>query len=366
MNKTVAIVRSASPCSRRLCSDLLSANTGPGLQFCKLEALSAALIRLPMNALTQPSTASLDARATAALLPWTALADEIETLLLQLQNSGGVTVPPRIVMPTAADNCLFCMPATDGQVVMTKLISFTPGNAQAGRPTIQGDIVVFDAATGERQLILDGPTVTARRTAAVSLLAARRLAPQPQGPLLIVGAGVQGSAHLQAFAQGLGTQEIWIHSRSADSAQRLADQARDLGLQARITDDLEEAARHCPLIVTCTPAQAVVLHEATRPDAFVCAVGAFTPKMVELAPALCQRFLREGQIVVDTEDALHEAGDLLQAGIDVSTLPTLATVVQHNWSRPTTPVLFKSCGWGGWDLAATRLALRQHQLGRLV
>lgn len=94
-----------------------------------------------------------------------------------LQNSGGVTVPPRIVMPTAADNCLFCMPATDGQVAMTKLISFTPGNAQAGRPTIQGDIVVFDAATGERQLILDGPTVTARRTAAVSLLAARRLAP---------------------------------------------------------------------------------------------------------------------------------------------------------------------------------------------
>jgi ornithine cyclodeaminase len=223
--------------------------------------------------------------------------------LRQLQNSCSVSVPPRIVMPTAAGNCLFCMPATDGQVVMTKLISFTPGNARMGRPTIQGDIVVFDAATGVRQLILDGPTVTARRTAAVSLLAARRLAPRPQGALLIVGAGVQGSAHLQAFAQGLGTQEVWIHSRSASSAQRLADEARDLGLHARITDDLEEAARHCPLIVTCTPAQAVVLHEAARPDAFVCAVGAFTPQMVELDPELCRRFLHQGQIVVDTADA---------------------------------------------------------------
>jgi ornithine cyclodeaminase len=172
-----------------------------------------------------------------------------------------------------------------------------------------------------RQLILDGPTVTARRTAAVSLLAARRLAPKPQGPLLIVGAGVQGSAHLQAFAQGLGTQEVWIHSRSASSAQRLADQARDLGLHARIADDLEEAARHCPLIVTCTPAQAVVLHEAARPDAFVCAVGAFTPQMVELAPELCRRFLHQGQIVVDTADAAHEAGDLLQAGIEVNPCP---------------------------------------------
>ena len=57
-------------------------------------------------------------------------------------------------------------------------------------------------------------------------------------------------------------------------------------------------------------------------------------------------------------DALHEAGDLLQAGIDVALLPTLASVVQQDWSRPTKPVLFKSCGWGGWDLAAARLALR--------
>ena len=49
-----------------------------------------------------------------------------------------------------------------------------------------GDIEVFDVATGERLLVLDGPTVTARRTAAVSLLAAQCLAPNPDGPLLVV------------------------------------------------------------------------------------------------------------------------------------------------------------------------------------
>lgn len=341
----------------------MSANIRLYWHFCKLGLQLSSFVRTPMNTHTQYRPAFLDAQATAALLPWTALADEIEALLRQLQNSSSVSVPPRIVMPTAPGNCLFCMPATDGQVVMTKLISFTPGNAQEGRPTIQGDIVVFDAATGERQLILDGPSITARRTAAVSLLAARKLAAQPDGPLLIIGAGVQGSAHMKAFAQGLGTQEVWIHSRSASSAQNLLAQAQAMGLRAQIADDLLQAAQRCPLIVTCTPAQAVVLHEAPRPDAFVCAVGAFTPQMAELAPGLCHTFLNQGQIVVDTEDAEHEAGDLLQAGIDVSVLPNLADVVQQNWQRPTGPVLFKSCGWGGWDLAATRLALRQHQLG---
>ncbi|GGH48575.1 ornithine cyclodeaminase [Comamonas phosphati] len=301
---------------------------------------------------------ALDAQATAAVLPWNALADEIAALLLSQPDAHAINVPARIVMPLARGGSLFCMPATDGQLAMTKLISFTPGNAQTTRPTIQGDIVVFDVATGQRQLILDGPTVTARRTAAVSLLAARRLAPNPQGPLLIVGAGVQGSAHLQAFASGLGTREVWIASRSAGSAQRLMEQARQLDIEVHSATDLAAAAARCPLIVTCTPAQAVALHEAPRDDAFVCAVGAFTPKMVELAPELCRDLQDRGCIVVDTRDAVHEAGDLLQAGIDVAALPTLADALAKNWPRPQAPVLFKSCGWGGWDLAATRLALR--------
>ena len=49
------------------------------------------------------------------------------------------------------------MPALDGRIAIAKLITFTPGNAGTQRPAIQGDVVVFDVATGERMLILDGP-----------------------------------------------------------------------------------------------------------------------------------------------------------------------------------------------------------------
>jgi len=94
------------------------------------------------------------------------------------------------------------MPANDSRIAITKLITFTPANAGSARPTIQGDVLVFDVAIGQRQLILDGPTVTARRTAAVSLLAAQLLAPNQEGPLLIVGAGVQGQAHWRLLRAG--------------------------------------------------------------------------------------------------------------------------------------------------------------------
>src|SRR6478735_5629432 len=147
-----------------------------------------------------------DAANTAGLLPYPALVREIEALLAD----ASVQVPARLVQPLPGGGSLFVMPAHDARVAITKLITFTPANSAAGRPTIQGDVVVFDVGTGERRLVLHGPTVTARRTAAVSLLAAQRMAPNPAGPLLIVGAGAQGLAHLEAFAQGLEVREVRI------------------------------------------------------------------------------------------------------------------------------------------------------------
>ena len=299
--------------------------------------------------------ATLDARQTAERLTWRALVDEIEALL----RDDGVRIPERIVMPTAHGAVLFVMPGCDARVAMTKLITFTPTNGGSAMPTIQGDVTVFDVASGTRRLILDGPTVTARRTAAVSALGARWLAPDTAGPMLIVGAGVQGRAHLEVFAQVLGVRRFAIASRSRASAQALVDHAQALGLQAEVAPDADAALADCSLVVTCTPASGVVLRASPRADAFIAAVGAFTPQMVELAPALCRHVADHGRIVVDTREAEHEAGDLLQAGIDVAALPSLRDVVRAGRRGGRGPVLFKSCGWAGWDLAAARLAMRE-------
>jgi 1-piperideine-2-carboxylate/1-pyrroline-2-carboxylate reductase [NAD(P)H] len=205
--------------------------------------------------------------------------------------------------------------------------------------------------------VLDGPTVTARRTAAVSLLAAQMLAPNPRGPLLIVGAGVQGRAHLEAFAQGLPLKEVRVASRSDASARALVEHARALGLRASIAVTPDDPLAECPLVVTCTPAAGVVLRRTPRDDAFIAAVGAFTPAMVELDPGLCRHCAELGTVIVDTRDADHEAGDLLQAGLDVAAFATLGEVIADSAAWTRGPILFKSCGWAGWDLAAARTAL---------
>ncbi len=296
----------------------------------------------------------LSPAATAAALPYPALADTIAALL----RDTSVRVPTRTVLPLPQGGSLFLMPATDAQVAITKLITYVADNAARGLPAIQGDVVVFDARTGQRVALLDGPTVTARRTAAVSLLAARTLAPRRDkdpGPLLIVGAGVQGRAHLEAFAAGLGVRQVRVASRSAASADALVAHARSMGLEAERVDDANAALADCPLVVSGTPAQSVALHGKPRDDAFIAAVGAFTPRMAEWDAAVCRDIAARGTLVVDTRDADHEAGDLLQAGIDVTRVPMLGEVLDA--PRPAGPVFFKSCGWAGWDLAAARLAV---------
>ena len=299
-------------------------------------------------------THTLNALQTAARLPWAGLVDEIALLL----QDTSVTIPPRLVQPLGGGASLFVMPAIDSHTAITKLITLTPANVGTSRPTIQGDVIVFDNATGQRCLVLDGPAVTARRTAAVSVLAAQRLASGTQGPLLIVGAGVQGKAHLEAFAAVLGTRQVMIASRSTQSAELLAQHARSLGLSAQVVVDADTALQSCPLTVVCTPANSIVLSAEPRLDAFISAVGAFSPSMAELSPELCKHIAREGTVWLDTVDAMQEAGDLLQAGLNLRAMATLGDVVRQNTARPAGPVLFKSCGWAGWDLAAARLALR--------
>ena len=299
-------------------------------------------------------TRLLDPVQTAARLPYPVLVEELKTLLAD----DTVQVPERVVQALPGGGTLFVMPAADAIVAMAKLATYTPANAGTSRPAIQGDVVVFDVTTGERLLILDGPTVTARRTAAVSLLAAQQLAPDPEGALLIVGAGAQGWAHLDAFTQGLNVRRVFVASRGQASALALANHARELGLSADVVPDARAAIDECALIVTCTPANGVVLSGRPRDDAFIAAVGAFTPRMVELDPGLCQECASAGRIVVDTPQARHEAGDLLQAGLDPAAYPTLRDVVLGDPGAHDGPVLFKSCGWAGWDLAAARCAVR--------
>lgn len=295
-----------------------------------------------------------DAAATAQALPWGPLVRAIETSLADAA-AGRVQQPERWVLPLGAQTHWFVMPAwlnpAAGDLAAIKLITYAAQNSERGLPAILGDVLVLRASTGERLALLDGPTVTARRTVAVTLYAARQLAPQPVGPLLVIGTGAQALAHVAGFTEALGIDEVWVRGRTPASGHAFVQTLHQRGVYAEVAADFEAALQRCPLIVTATTAEAVCLAGPVRDDAFIAAIGSFTPQMIEVDPALTQDIARRGQVVIDSPAARHEAGDLIQAGIDLAACRAL---LDHPARQDDGPVLFKSCGSALWDLAAAR------------
>jgi 1-piperideine-2-carboxylate/1-pyrroline-2-carboxylate reductase [NAD(P)H] len=297
----------------------------------------------------------LSAEETAARLPYVSLAESIREVALE-RTSGEMQAPARTALPLPEGGVLLIMPASDRDIAITKLVTVHQENARSGLPTIQGEVVVMEAATGRRLGLLDGSVVTARRTAALSLLAARELAPRPNGPLLIVGAGTQGRAHLEALREGLGTSRVFVTSRTVERAASLAAHAENLGMEARAVENPGEALDEASLVVTATTSREPVLPEEVPEGIFVAAVGSFEPEAAELPPAL----ISGSTVVVDTlEGAREEAGDLIQAETAGTFSWENATALEdalRATERPEGTVVFKSVGHALWDLAAARTA----------
>jgi len=85
-----------------------------------------------------------------------------------------------------------------GRWFAAKVNANFPGNPkQRGLPTIQGALLLMDAATGEPRALMDSGAITALRTAAATAVAVRWLARAESMTVTLAGCGVQGRAHLR-------------------------------------------------------------------------------------------------------------------------------------------------------------------------
>jgi ornithine cyclodeaminase len=279
------------------------------------------------------------------------LCDAISEILRTYEDDR-IFAPERLVVSLGTRGTLLLMPASDDRIAITKLVTVHPENRKHELPTIQGEVIVFETKTGKRLGILDGVTVTARRTAALSALAARTLAPNPSGDLLVIGAGSQARSHLEAFREVISVEKAYIFSRTRDHAQELAEYARSIGFHITVIEEPETILPNVTLIVTATNSVSPVLDgRLMREDAFIAAVGAFTPEMSELPSPIIHRC----RLYVDTlEGARSEAGDYIQAKVDWSNVIPLVTAFERS-TPDKGPVLFKSVGHAMFDLAAARM-----------
>jgi 1-piperideine-2-carboxylate/1-pyrroline-2-carboxylate reductase [NAD(P)H] len=293
----------------------------------------------------------LDAAATRALLPYGSVAEAIDAMLAR-RRAREAFAPVRTVVELPGGGVFLLMPASDATFASVKLVTVHAGNTDRGLPSVQGDVLLLSTATGERLLLLEGTTLTARRTAAVSLLAAQKLLPRPFGKMLVVGTGAQAAAHAHAFWESGQVKEIQVAGERPADADRMVRDLVAQGIRALPVVRLDSAVGQVQVVVTATTSRTPVIPDAAAPGALVIGMGSYRPEMAELPASL----VRRSRLFVDTlEGARAEAGDLLQAGVDWSQVTPLEEIGQRP-SPDGRPLVFKSVGDALWDLAAAEMA----------
>jgi 1-piperideine-2-carboxylate/1-pyrroline-2-carboxylate reductase [NAD(P)H] len=299
---------------------------------------------------------NLDAQQTALALPYAQLVPAIAEAAAQLAD-GTIHAPERQVVPIGGAGVLLCMPAVGAGIGVTKLITVHRDNARHGLPAIQGEVIVFDTATGERRMLMDGPTVTARRTAAVSMFGIQRLAQSAPASAVLIGTGVQAAAHADALIEFFGVRKLTVAGRDEAHARQfcawLAARHAGVGCMAVTMQALEDACAQADVVIALTTATSPVMPATLPPHTLAVGVGAFKPEMAELPATL----LHARGIVVDhLAGAQHEAGDLLRAQVDWSGVNDLAQLAAGEVRRNPNGMVLKTVGHAAWDLAAARVA----------
>jgi alanine dehydrogenase len=280
-----------------------------------------------------------------------ALAEALKSL-----SAGRASVPPRVAA-AAEGGILGAMPVhLPGVALASKLVSVFPGNHQRGQRSHQALIAMFDPADGTPLAVMDGTRITAARTGAAAAVAAGALARQDAAVLAILGAGVQGRSHLDAFPLVRDLREIRVASRDPGHAAALAE-ARPA---ARAVGSFQEAVADADVVACCTDARQPVLEAGwLAPGAHVSSVGGTFG--LELDPAI----VRAGRVFVEWRGAATNpppAGAHELQGLDPEGLTEVGEVLAGTRPGRTSPhelTVYKSTGHAVEDAAAADLVYRR-------
>jgi len=169
-----------------------------------------------------------------------------------------------------------------GMGLAVKCATIFPDNRKSGKAMIGGAVNLFSGEDGALEAILDFHLVTKWKTAADSLLAARRLARPNSSKILIVGAGTVGRSLHAAYKSAFPDATFTVWNRSPEGAKAFQADLPDVA----IADDLETAVRAADIITSATMAtEPNIFGDWLKPGQHVDLIGAYRPDMREVDDA---------------------------------------------------------------------------------
>ena len=250
------------------------------------------------------------------------------------------------------------MPVADASHYSFKYVNGHPGNYRHGLATVMAFGALADVDTGLPTVLSELTITTAIRTAATSVMAAKRLARSDARTMALIGNGAQSEFQALAFHALLGIDTV----RLFDIDERATDKlVRNLALAApalhvvRATSTAD-AVRGADIVTTVTADKTnatILTADMLEPGMHINGVGGDCPGKTELDAAILER----ARVFVEFEPQSRIEGEVQQMPADFPVTELWRVIAGHADGRRTADeiTVFDSVGFALEDFSALRL-----------
>jgi ornithine cyclodeaminase len=221
---------------------------------------------------------------------------------------------PRVASHST-DGVIELMPTSDGRLYGFKYVNGHPKNTREGRQTVTAFGVLADVGSGYPMLLTEMTFLTALRTAAMSAVAARYLAPEGADTMAVIGNGAQSEFQALAFKAILNIRKLRLYDIDPLASRRCARNLAGMGFDATICTSAQEAVEGAHIITTATADKqnATILSDnMVGASVHINAVGGDCPGKTELH----RDILLRSDIFVEYPEQTRIEGEIQQLAAD--------------------------------------------------
>jgi ornithine cyclodeaminase len=247
------------------------------------------------------------------------------------------------------------MPTSDGKLYGFKYVNGHPKNMKAGLQTVTAFGLLSDVATGYPVLLSEMTILTALRTAAMSAVAARHLAPKNAATMAIIGNGAQSEFQAFAFRALLGIENLRLYDVDPAATEKCARNLARHGFRITRCATAMEAVEGAQIVTTVTADKqyaTILTDNMVGAGIHINAVGGDCPGKTEIH----RDVLLRSSIFVEYPPQTRIEGDIQQLDPDhpVEELWKVIAGAAQGRTDSSQITLFDSVGFAIEDFSALR------------
>ena len=249
------------------------------------------------------------------------------------------------------------MPIANEKHYSFKYVNGHPSNTHAGLQTVIAFGALSKSSTGYPLLLTELTLLTAIRTAATSVLAAKYLARKDCKTMALIGNGTQAEFQAIAFHHLLGVQHIRCFDLDRNASEKLVTNLNHFpGLTIEICNSTKDAVLGADIVTTATADKknaTIITPDMIMGGMHINGIGGDCPGKTEIHKDV----LLNSKIFVEYEPQTRVEGDIQQLpeGCAVTELWAVINQTQKGRSEENEITFFDSVGFALEDYSVMRL-----------